>query len=137
MTSISSDTPVPPSIEDGVNALIDDAKHKASDGYHRCEQRVRESPGKAILFAVGAGYLLHRLPVRSLLVSQVRVVAALAPPVLVAFGAAKLCEYLQGQARRRRPAAARALSSRSSTENPAASPRTGNVAGGFDYEPPI
>lgn len=129
MSSIPSDSPTPPSIEEGVNALIHDAKQKACDSYQHCEECVRESPGKAILVAVGAGYLLHRLPVRSLLVSQVRVMAALAPPVLFAFGAAKLCEFLQGQARGRKPV--------TSPTPSASSARTGNVAGGFEYEPPI
>jgi hypothetical protein len=73
---------------------------KATSTYARCEERVKQSPGKAVLIAVASGYFLHRLPVRSLLVSQVRLLAALAPPALYAFGAAKLGEYLQKQARR-------------------------------------
>lgn len=88
-----------PTIEEGVNALITDAKRNVCQRYGHFEQQVRESPGKAILLAVAAGYCLHRLPVRALLVSQVRLMAALAPPTLLAFGAAKLCEFLQGQAR--------------------------------------
>lgn len=103
MIPTSSSAPSQPTIEQGVNALISDVKTKACDSYSNCEQRIRESPGKAILVAVAAGYLLHRLPVRSLIVSQVRVAAALAPPALLAFGAAKLAEYLQGQARAKRP----------------------------------
>jgi hypothetical protein len=92
-----------PTVEQGVNALLGDVKRKACERYQNCEQHVRESPGKAILAAVAAGYILHRLPVRSLLVSQVRLVAALAPPTLLAFGAAKLCEFLQTQAREKAP----------------------------------
>lgn len=122
MTSIPSDSPKQPTVEEGVNALLHDAKRKACEGYENCEHRIRESPAKAVLVAVAAGYLLHRLPVRSILVSQVRVMAALAPPVLVAFGAAKLCEFLQAKARR---------------NVPVTSPRSGNIAGGFEYEPPI
>lgn len=134
MSTFPSNSPKSPSIEDGVNALLHDAKQKACDSMRNCEDRVRESPAKAILVAVGAGYLLHRLPVRSLLVSQVRLAAALAPPVLFAFGAAKLCEFLQVQARERRPRALRAIAS--PAEQPASS-RGGNVAGGFEYEPPV
>lgn len=96
-------TPVTgPTVEQGVSALICDAKQKVCNKFHNCEERVRQSPGKAILVAVAAGYLIHRLPVRSILVANVRLIAALAPPTLVAFGAAKLCEYLQGKANERR-----------------------------------
>ncbi|MES2437985.1 MAG: hypothetical protein V4584_02905 [Verrucomicrobiota bacterium] len=103
MTPLSS-TPVnPPTVEQGLQALVGDVKRKACEHYQDCEQRVRESPGKAILAAVAAGYVLHRLPVRSLLVSQVRLVAALTPPTLLAFGAAKLCEFLQNKSRDRAP----------------------------------
>lgn len=88
----------PPTIEQGLNTLVIDAKRKVSDSYHDYEDCVRESPGKAILLAVAAGYCIHRLPVRSLLVTQVRLLAALAPPALFAYGAAKVCELLQKQA---------------------------------------
>ena len=98
--SSSSSSSLSPTIEQGVQALVGDVKRKASEHYHHCEQRVRQSPGKAILIAVAAGYIIHRLPVRSLFVSQVRLVAALTPPTLLAFGAAKLCEFLQGQSRK-------------------------------------
>ncbi|RYD46625.1 MAG: hypothetical protein EOP85_07085 [Verrucomicrobiaceae bacterium] len=124
MTTHPSDHP--PTVEEGVNALLHDAKKKACESYEHCEQCIRDSPAKAIMVAVAAGYLLHRLPVRSLLVSQVRVVAALAPPTLFAFGAAKLCEFLQGQAR-----------GRSTARTKASGARSGNVAGGSEYVPPV
>ena len=91
-------SPHSPTVEEGVNALLSDAKHKVLDRYEACEDMVRKSPGKAVLVAVAAGYCLHRLPVRSLLVSQVRLLTALTPPTLLAFGAAKLCEFLQRKA---------------------------------------
>ncbi|MEO5912888.1 MAG: hypothetical protein ABIS50_01560 [Luteolibacter sp.] len=100
MTPIPSGLAEPPTVEQGVAALIEDVKHKVHSSYESCEDRVRRSPGKAILVAAAAGYCLHRLPVRSLLVTQVRLMAALAPPALFAFGAAKLCEFLQNEARR-------------------------------------
>jgi hypothetical protein len=99
MIPLSSSPVNPPTIEQGVDALVGDVKRKFSHTYEECEQRVRQSPGTSILLAVAAGYCLHRLPVRSLLVTQVRLMAALAPPTLLAFGAAKLCEFLQNQAR--------------------------------------
>lgn len=100
MTPNPIQSPPPPSIEAGINALIEDVKHQASNGYHRCEARIRKSPGKAVLAAVAAGYVLHRLPLRAILVTKVRLLTALAPPAMLAFGAAKLCEYLQTQARK-------------------------------------
>ena len=103
MIPLTSSPVNPPTIEQGVDALIGDVKRKASQTYQNCEQSVRDSPGKAVLLAVAAGYCLHRLPVRALLVAQVRLAVALAPPTLLAFGAAKLCEFLQSQAREKSP----------------------------------
>jgi len=88
----------PPSIEEGVNALLLKAKRNVCEKVDGIEDCFRESPGKAVLVCLAAGYVLHRLPVRSIVLSQARLVAALAPPALLAFGAAKLCEFLQGQA---------------------------------------
>ena len=82
---------------------MDDARRTVTERYEHCEQLVRQSPGKAVLISLAAGYLLHRLPVRSLIVTQVRLVTALAPPTLLAFGAAKLCEFLQNQTGNKTP----------------------------------
>ncbi len=60
-----------------------------------------------MLIAVAAGYYLHRLPVRSLLISQVRLAASLATPTLFAIGAAKLCELLHRQVHHDRSAKSR------------------------------
>lgn len=109
MTSSPSTAGNPPTIEQGVNALLGDVKRKACERYQDCERHVRDSPGKAVLVAVAAGYLLHRLPVKSLLVSQVRLAAALTPPTLLAFGAAKLCEFLQNQSRAKTSSVTRPL----------------------------
>lgn len=65
----------------------------------KCEDRIRESPSKAVLGALALGYVLHRLPLREILVIKVRVLAALAPPVLLLFGAAKLIGCLSKEKR--------------------------------------
>lgn len=83
------------SVEEGVKALVSNAQDGIRRACYDCEDRIRQEPGKAMLAAAAAGYLLHRLPVRAILVTQVKVLAALARPALVAFGAAKVCEYLQ------------------------------------------
>ena len=88
-----------PSIEEGVNALVSDVKHRLCESREHWENRVRESPGKAVMVALVAGYCLHRLPLRALFITKMRLMAALAPPAMLAIGAAKLCEFLQEQAR--------------------------------------
>ncbi|MEO5714751.1 MAG: hypothetical protein ABIT37_14820 [Luteolibacter sp.] len=99
MNPLPTEIPPSPTIEQGINSLLTDAKSKVRSTSEHYRERVRQSPGTAVLAAVAAGYCLHRLPVRSLLVSQVRLMAALAPPALLAIGAAKLCEFLQKQVR--------------------------------------
>ena len=85
----------PMSIEEGMKALICDAKHCIQSRYEKCESRIRSSPIEAVIGAVAAGYLLHRLPVRSIILTQVRVLSALTPPALLLFGATKLYEYFR------------------------------------------
>jgi hypothetical protein len=84
-------------MEEGVNALLSNAQHSLRDSYQACEQRIRRSPTTSVLGAVLAGYCAHRLPLRAIAVAQVRVIAALAPPALLLFGAAKVYEFLQQQ----------------------------------------
>lgn len=89
----------PPTVEEGVQALIDDGKTFLRRQYEACEEQVVKHPAKAVLVAVAAGYLLDQLPLRAIFIAKMRVLAALTPPVLFAFGAAKVCEYLQTKAR--------------------------------------
>ena len=100
MSPIPANSTEHPTVEQGVNALIEDVKHRVHRNYVNCEQKVRNSPGKAVLIAAATGYFLHRLPLRAILITQVRLIAAVAPPAMFAFGAAKLCEFLQNEARR-------------------------------------
>ena len=96
---IESDVKRSPSVEQGVKSLIEDARHFAEAKCAEGEARVRQSPKAAIAIALAAGYLAHQLPLRAILVAKVRILVALAPPVLLALGAAKTCEYLQNKAR--------------------------------------
>lgn len=89
----------PLTLEEGVHALLSNAKQDLRHRYQRCENRIRRSPATAVLGAVAAGYFLHRMPVRAIVVTQVRVLSALTPPALLLFGAAKLYEFLQRQER--------------------------------------
>lgn len=93
----------PPSgatVEQGISNLVSSVSTTLRDAYSDCEASVRRSPSKALLAATAAGYILHRLPVRSLLVTGTRIVTALAGPALLAYGAAKTCELLQREARK-------------------------------------
>jgi hypothetical protein len=92
----------PLSLEEGANVLLSNVQQSIRHRYEECEKRIRKSPTTSVLGAVAAGYLLHRLPVRAILVTQVRVLSALAPPALFLFGAAKLYEFLQKQELARR-----------------------------------
>jgi hypothetical protein len=84
-----------PSVDEGIRAIVSSAKDKTMSCLEEWEDHVRRHPAKAVLGAVAAGCILHRLPIRSILVANVRLVSALAPPALLAYGAAKLCEILQ------------------------------------------
>lgn len=84
-------------MEEGVHVLLCNARQAIRQRHQKCRNRIREAPTTSILGAVAVGCLLHRLPVRAILVTQVRILAALAPPALIVFGAAKLFDFLQRQ----------------------------------------
>jgi hypothetical protein len=84
-------------MDEGVNVLWSNARQGLRDHYKDCQIRIQKSPTTAVLGAVAVGYLLHRMPVREILVTQIRVLSALAPPALILFGAAKLYEFLRKQ----------------------------------------
>ncbi|QTN32887.1 hypothetical protein HZ994_11305 [Akkermansiaceae bacterium] len=85
------------SVEEMVSVSLCNVKQRLRNRRTKCEDRIRESPAASVLGAVGVGYLLHRMPVRAILVTQVRILSALAPPALFLFGAAKLISFLQRQ----------------------------------------
>jgi hypothetical protein len=97
MNETSNDPATPMSLEEGVSVLCGNVRHGIRNRYQMCQNRIRQSPTTAVLGAVTAGYFLHRMPVRAILVTQIRVLAALTPPALLLFGAAKVCEFLQRQ----------------------------------------
>ncbi len=97
MNDLSDHPGTPLSMEEGVNVLLSNTRQGICRRYQKCENRIRKSPATAVLGAAVAGYFLHRLPLRAILVTQVRVLSALTPPALLLFGAAKLYEFLQRQ----------------------------------------
>lgn len=97
MSDPSNHTEAPLSMEEGVQVLLTNVRQGISQRYHKCQDCIQKSPTTAVLGAVAAGYLLHRLPVRAILVTKVRVLSSLTPPALILFGAAKLYDFLQKQ----------------------------------------
>jgi hypothetical protein len=95
MSDIPKNPAAPASVEEMVNASLCGVRERMRHRFQKCEAQIRQSPTASVLGAAGLGYLLHRLPVRAILVTHVRVLSALAPPALLLFGAAKLYEFLQ------------------------------------------
>jgi len=99
MNDTQNNTAEPVSVEEMVSVSLCNVKQRLRNRRSKCEDRIRRSPAASVLGAVGVGYLLHRMPVRAILVTQVRILSALAPPALFLYGAAKLFTFLQrGQA---------------------------------------
>ncbi len=94
MNDSSNLTGSPHSMEEGIRDLLCNARKSIRMQQAKCENHARESPGCALLGAVAAGYLLHRLPLRAILLTNVRIVAALAPPALILFGTARIIDFL-------------------------------------------
>ena len=97
MNDTSNHPATPLSLEETTKVVLRNARQGVHDRHQRCENRVRRHPTTAVIGAVAVGYFLHRMPVRAILVTQVRVLSALTPPALFLFGAAKLYEFLQKQ----------------------------------------
>ncbi len=100
MKPVTASHPQPPSIEQGFQTMVHDMKAKASGTLETYEAKIRQSPDKAILIALAAGYALHILPKRSLITLPIRLTAFLAKPALLALGAMKVCELMEKQARK-------------------------------------
>ena len=94
MNDPSIDPVATPSLEKMVHVSLCNVQQDIRHRYQECENQIRRCPTRSVLGAVAVGYLLHRLPVRAILVTQVRVLAALASPALLLFGAAKFYEFL-------------------------------------------
>ncbi|MDB6080575.1 MAG: hypothetical protein JWO82_4322 [Akkermansiaceae bacterium] len=85
--------------EDRVDAFLRRGREYLGEQVATCEERISESPGKAVLIAVGVGYLARSLPLGAMLGVPVRLAAKLAPPLLLALGAAKAYEFIRGAGR--------------------------------------
>jgi hypothetical protein len=89
--------PATASIDGGIQTLLNEAETGVRRGYQACGQHIREAPMGSVLGAMAAGYCMHQLPLRALVMANVRLIAALVPPALFFYGAAKVYELLQRQ----------------------------------------
>ena len=85
-------------MEDGIEALLGNAQQSITRTYNDLEDHVRKTPTSAMLAALVTGYCLHRLPVRAVVVANVRLLTALAVPTFFMLGAARAYEFLRSQA---------------------------------------
>jgi hypothetical protein len=81
--------------ESGMEAALKRAEVRIRDACARVKHEIRSYPAEAVLLAAAGGYVCNRLPVRSLLVTGVRIFSAFTPPTLVALGICKVAEYVR------------------------------------------
>jgi len=60
------------------------------------EEYVRENPGRAVAYALVAGFILNRLPIMRILSALMRLVFIAFKPAILAYGATKLYQAAQG-----------------------------------------
>lgn len=101
--STDTNSVAPSTVDEGIRSICHSSKDKLMDYLQEWEDCVKRHPVKSVVAATVAGALIHRLPIRSILVAKVKIAGALLPPALFAYGAAKLCEILQSKARAPRP----------------------------------
>jgi hypothetical protein len=61
------------------------------------EEYVRENPGRAVAYALAAGFVLNRLPICRILSGLTRLVFIAFKPAILAYGATKLYQAAQGE----------------------------------------
>ncbi len=79
------------------NSAILDARVKAAETLATYEEKIRQSPDKAVLIALAAGYCLQVLPAKSMVTAPLRLAAMLIKPSLLGLGAMKAYEIYQDQ----------------------------------------
>jgi len=60
------------------------------------EEYVRENPGRAVAYALIAGFILNRLPIMRIFSGLMRLVFLAFKPAILAYGATKLYQAAQG-----------------------------------------
>lgn len=70
-------------------------KEYAEDCVQRLQSAIQEKPRVALLAALGAGFVLRRMPLGKIIGAQLKLTAGLIPPAIFAYGAAKVYETLK------------------------------------------
>ena len=83
----------------GIKTVVNNVKSKSNDNLKTCEEKIRQSPTKAVLIAAGAGYCLNRLPILGILAIPLKLTSILAKPALLVLGAAKLYDIVEKKSR--------------------------------------
>jgi len=83
------------SVEESLSTFLTKAAEGIRQRHHRCEGRIRRAPTGAMLIALAGGYLLHRIPLRAVVITVCRLLWALTPTALVLFAVVKLVALLQ------------------------------------------
>jgi hypothetical protein len=86
------------SLEESLTRTIRHGEELFRERWTIVEDKIRESPTKAVLIAASLGYALHRLPLGSLLASHLKLLWALAPPAVMAAAAGKGLHVLHEKA---------------------------------------
>ena len=60
------------------------------------EEYVRENPGRSIAYALAAGFILNRLPIGRILSGFTRLALIAVKPAILAYGATKIYQAVQG-----------------------------------------
>ena len=79
-------------------ASLDEFKQRFSDALTQIEGQTREAPSRALLYALGIGYILARLPVFGILFTFARLaLMAIKPAVLVYIGTLAYRRLTEGE----------------------------------------
>ena len=77
------------------NGEFDDVKQKFSDYQSQGETYVRENPSQAVLWSLGAGFLLRLLPLGAILGALIRLALFALRPAIFIYGAVALYKHFQ------------------------------------------
>ena len=77
---------------------VDEFKQRFADAISQIEGQTREAPSRSLLYALGIGYILARLPVFGILFTFVRLaLMAIKPAVLVYIGTLAYRRLTEGE----------------------------------------
>lgn len=83
------------SVEQMLASSFESVRSNVTDRFHGAEESVRREPGKALLIAVFAGYVLRLLPIGAIIGAILSIAMTLLRPAILLLGAAKVYEFVQ------------------------------------------